>query len=141
MSKWIEWDREDILFSSVPLGEGQCWQLLAHISSNESVQEVQRGQAGHDSSTLKWTSCRLCPKISHLAFKGLSFLFSFFTVREQLFIHSYQRPKMCLVLLGALESGGKCPTASSLHPSLQCVIGNCVHVYKRSAFWKGIGKG
>lgn len=47
------WDREDILFPSVPLGEGQRWQLLAHISSHERAQEVQRGQAGHSSLHLK----------------------------------------------------------------------------------------
>lgn len=43
-----------------------------------------------------------------------------------------------MVLLGALESGGKCPTASSLHPSLQCVIGNCVHVSKEVHPGKGL---
>lgn len=53
MSKWREWDSQDIIFPSVPLGKGQCWQLLAHLSSNESVQEIQRGQAGHDSLQLK----------------------------------------------------------------------------------------
>ena len=94
----------------VRCNDGSCWQ---HVSSLRDVPCRYGGTQVTAASTSKQTICAFSPKvpwINHLASK----FFSSLSVKDFFFlINSSQRSKMCVVLVGTLRTGGKCPTADS----------------------------
>ena len=72
-----------------------------------------RRHTGHSASTSKQTICEFCPKVPWINHSASKFFLFFKCERLFFFINSSQRSKMCVVLVGTVRTGGKCPTADS----------------------------
>lgn len=96
-------------------------------------------------SISRWTSCGLCPKvswISHLAPKDLYFCsVLFFSHCKRIFFDQFIS-KIKVIYGASGGTGRKCPTTSSFHPNLQCVVVNCIHIFQKECFlgkdWRGM---